>query len=37
LLCECRVGETLVLDGEGLLSVPPTPKWRGEDKAAAKA
>jgi 3-hydroxybutyryl-CoA dehydratase len=32
--CECRVGETLVLDGEGLLSVPPTPKWRGEGKGA---
>jgi 3-hydroxybutyryl-CoA dehydratase len=26
--CECKVGETLVLDGEGLLSVPPTPKWK---------
>src|SRR5580692_3679442 len=22
--CECRVGETVVLDGEGVLSVPPT-------------
>jgi 3-hydroxybutyryl-CoA dehydratase len=26
--CECKVGDLLVLDGEGLLSVPPTPKWR---------
>jgi 3-hydroxybutyryl-CoA dehydratase len=26
LACECRVGETVVLDGEGVLSVPPTPK-----------
>jgi 3-hydroxybutyryl-CoA dehydratase len=33
LLCECRVGETVVLDGEGLLSVPPTPKWKAEAKA----
>ena len=24
--CECRVGDKLVLDGEGILSVPPTPK-----------
>ena len=30
LKCECHVGETLVLDGEGLLSVPPTPKWRAD-------
>ena len=30
LKCECHVGETLVLDGEGLLSVPPTPKWRND-------
>ena len=28
LLCECKVSETVVLDGEGLLSVPPTPKWK---------
>ncbi len=27
LACECRVGDRVVLDGEGLLSVPPTPKW----------
>ena len=26
--CECKVGDTLVLDGEAMLSVPPTPKWR---------
>ena len=26
--CECRVGDRLVLDGEGVLSVPPTPKPR---------
>ena len=26
--CECKVGDKLVLDGEGILSVPPTPKWR---------
>ena len=26
--CECRVGEMVVLDGEGWLSVPPTPKWK---------
>ena len=25
--CECKVGEAVVLDGEGLLSVPPSPKW----------
>ena len=24
--CECRVGDLVVLDGEGVLSVPPTPK-----------
>ena len=30
LKCECKVGDLLVLDGEGVLSVPPTPKWRGE-------
>ena len=28
LKCECRVGEVLVLDGEGVLSVPPMPKRR---------
>ncbi len=27
LACECRVGDRVVLDGEGVLSVPPTPKW----------
>jgi 3-hydroxybutyryl-CoA dehydratase len=26
--CECRVGDKLVLDGEGVLSVPSTPKMR---------
>ena len=26
--CECRVGDLVVLDGEGLLSVPPTPKFK---------
>ena len=26
--CECRVGDQVVLDGEGVLSVPPTPKTR---------
>ena len=26
--CECRVGDEIVLDGEGVLSVPPTPKPR---------
>ena len=26
--CECRVGDRIVLDGEGVLSVPPTPKPR---------
>jgi 3-hydroxybutyryl-CoA dehydratase len=26
LLCECRVDGKVVLDGEGILSVPPTPK-----------
>src|SRR3984957_4778807 len=26
--CECRVGDRVVLDGEGVLSVPPTPKPR---------
>jgi len=26
LRCECRVGDSVVLDGEGMLSVPPTPK-----------
>ncbi len=33
--CECRVGEMVVLDGEGLLSVPPTPKWRNDAKPAS--
>ena len=26
--CECRVGDQVVLDGEGVLSVPPTPKLK---------
>jgi hypothetical protein len=26
LRCECKVGDNVVLDGEGILSVPPTPK-----------
>ena len=26
--CECRVGDRIVLDGEGVLSVPPTPKLK---------
>ena len=26
--CECRVGDKVVLDGEGMLSVPPAPKLR---------
>jgi 3-hydroxybutyryl-CoA dehydratase len=26
LRCECKVGDNMVLDGEGILSVPPTPK-----------
>ncbi len=26
--CECRVGAKIVLDGEGVLSVPPAPKSR---------
>ncbi len=26
--CECKVGDTVVLDGEGLLSVPPSPVGR---------
>ncbi len=26
--CECKVADRLVLDGEGILSVPPTPKWK---------
>jgi 3-hydroxybutyryl-CoA dehydratase len=26
--CECRVGERVVLDGEGVLSVPPTPRLK---------
>ena len=28
LACECRVGDQVVLDGEGVLSVPPTPRSR---------
>jgi 3-hydroxybutyryl-CoA dehydratase len=28
LRCECRVEDRLVLDGEGILNVPPTPKSR---------
>jgi 3-hydroxybutyryl-CoA dehydratase len=28
LRCQCRVGDMLVLEGEGVLSVPPTPKPR---------
>ena len=28
LQCECRVEDRLVLDGEGVLSVPPTPKLK---------
>lgn len=28
LRCECRVGDQVVLEGEGVLSVPPTPKSR---------
>jgi 3-hydroxybutyryl-CoA dehydratase len=35
--CSCKVGDLLVLDGEGLLSVPPTPKWRAEPKPSATA
>jgi len=31
--CECKVGDKLVLDGEGILSVPPTPKRRLPDAA----
>ena len=27
-----RVGDAVVLDGEGLLSVPPTPKWKAEGR-----
>jgi 3-hydroxybutyryl-CoA dehydratase len=34
LACACRVGDQLVLDGEGLLSVPPTPKWKAEGRPA---
>jgi 3-hydroxybutyryl-CoA dehydratase len=26
LRCECKVGDSVVLDAEGILSVPPTPK-----------
>ena len=28
LQCECRVGDKVVLEGQGLLSVPPNPKLR---------
>ena len=28
LQCECKVGETVVLDGEGVLSAPPSPRAR---------
>ena len=28
LACECRVNNKVVLDGEGLLSVPPTPRTK---------
>ncbi len=28
LQCECRVGDKVVLEGEGVLSVPPAPKLR---------
>ncbi len=35
LKCECKVGDKLVLDGEAILSVPPTPKWRPPDHSAA--
>ena len=28
LKCECRVGDKVVLEGEGVLSVPPNPKAR---------
>jgi 3-hydroxybutyryl-CoA dehydratase len=34
LACECRVGDQIVLDGEGVLSVPPTPKWKAEGRPA---
>jgi 3-hydroxybutyryl-CoA dehydratase len=27
--CECRVGDKVVLDGEGVLSVPPSPNRKG--------
>jgi hypothetical protein len=26
LRCECRVGDKVILDGEGVLSVPPAPR-----------
>ncbi len=35
LKCECTVGDKLVLDGEALLSVPPTPQWRHPQTPAA--
>ena len=28
LQCECRVGDRIVLEGQGILSVPPAPKTR---------
>jgi 3-hydroxybutyryl-CoA dehydratase len=34
LRCECRVGDKLVLDGEGVLSVPPTPKSAAPGRAS---
>ena len=30
--CECRVGETVVLAGEGVQGDPPTPNWRAESR-----
>ncbi len=34
LRCECRVGDKLVLDGEGVLSVPPSPRSRAPGRAS---
>jgi 3-hydroxybutyryl-CoA dehydratase len=28
LQCECRVGDQVVLEGQGVLSVPPSPRQR---------
>jgi len=28
LQCECRVGDRIVLEGQGILSVPPAPKTK---------